>query len=217
MGGVYISMSKRAEEFDKSGKYRRKVDDVLESLEQFRRKYPFKDHPELIDNLTAEDIFNEGEDCFFKWIVFELKDLGYIGGYPAIAFKNARDNLEVFKDLLKVVVDEEKTLAEKVDDARWEKIKRWKGDKQKAKKIIYCFNDDIIPILPIFKTTDLEDFCRLLEVRQNLPSNYDSMSTGEKYESLNEALLDEKEKCAETKHWDNVYFMWFLYATYKGY
>lgn len=214
-----MSISEKAEKFDKSGQYRRKVDDVLAVLEQFRRKYPFKDQPEFIDNLTPKDIFNEGEDCFFKWIVFKLNDLGYIGGYPAIAFKNARDNLHIFKKLLKIVINQEKTLAQKVDAPSWNDIGgmgRY-GDKHLAKKIIYCYNNDILPILPIFRTTDLEDFCGQLEVRRNLPSNYDIMSTGNKYQSLNEVLLNEKEKCTELKHWDNVYFMWFLYATYKGY
>ena len=205
-----MSISKKAEEFDKSGKYRRKVDDVLELLEQFRRKYPFKDQPEFIDNLTAEDIFKEGEEYFFRWIVYELKDLGYIGGYPT-AFRNACDNLDFFKGLLRIVIDEEKTLAEKVD-ASWEKIRGMGKDKHLAKKIIYCYHDDV---LPIFKTDDLELFFKLLSTH-NLPSNYDSMSLGEKYQFFNQELLNVKESCAETKDWDNIYFMWFLYVTYKG-
>ena len=209
---MHVSIGEKAKEFDKSGKYRRKVDNALKLLEQFRQKYPFKDHPESIDNLTAEDLFNKGGDYFFRWIVYELKDLGYIGGYPT-AFRNACEKLEDFKELLRIVVDEEKTLAEKVD-APWENISGMGRDKQLAKKIIYCYNDNI---LPIFKTTDLEDFIGLLRGRQNLPSNYDSMFTGRKYEFLNQALLNVKEGFIEAKDWNNAYFMWFLYATYKGY
>lgn len=116
-----------------------------------------------------------------------------------------------FKGLLKIVIDEEKTLAEKVD-ASWESISGMGGDKHLAKKIIYCYHDDV---LPIFKTDDLKLFFELLG-KQNLPSNYDSMSLGEKIQFLNQELLNVKESCAETKDWDNVYFMWFLYVTYKG-
>lgn len=57
-------MDKKAREFDKDGEYRRKVDDVLELLKEFRTNYPFKDHPESIDDLTARDIFNEGRTTF---------------------------------------------------------------------------------------------------------------------------------------------------------
>lgn len=205
-----MSISEKAKEFDKSGKYRRKIDNALELLKQFRRKYPFKDHPEFIDDLTVEDLFKEGEDYFFKWIMYKLKPLGYIGGYPTV-FRNACEKLEVFKDLLRTVVDEEKTLAEKVD-APWENISGMGGDRHLAKKIICCYHDDV---LPIFKTADLEYFFELLS-RQNLPSNYDSMSKGEKFQFLNQSLLNVRESCVETKNWDNVYFMWFLYVTYKG-
>jgi hypothetical protein len=97
-------------------------------------------------------------------------------------------------------------------DAPWEKIKRFGGDKHLAKKIIYCYNNEV---LPIFNTADLEILFRLLMDRQNLPSKYYGMSPGKQYEFLTRELLSLKEGCAETKHWDNAYFMWFLYVTYK--
>lgn len=71
-----MSISEEAEEFDKSGKYRRKADLVLRLLEQFKQKYPLKENPESISSLRVEDIFNEGRDYFFRWIVYELKDFG---------------------------------------------------------------------------------------------------------------------------------------------
>lgn len=208
-----MSISKKAKEFDKNGEYMRKIDNALELLKQFRQKYPFKDNPESIDSLTADDLFKENPPRigdFFRWIQFKLKPLGHLSVYSN-AYRNARNQLEDFKALLHVVVDEEKSLAEKVD-APWEKIKRLGGDKHLAKKIIYCYNNDV---LPIFSTADLEILFRLLMDRQNLPSKYYGMSPGKQYEFLNRALLSLKEGCAETKHWDNAYFMWFLYVTYK--
>jgi hypothetical protein len=205
-----MSMSKEAEFFDKSGKYRRRADYVLRSLERFKQVYPLRGNPETIDNLKAEDIFNEGRDYFFRWIVYELKDFGYVGGYPT-AFRNAAKNLNLFKEFLRTAVADEKKLAEKVD-APWENIKGMGGDKILAKKIICCYDDHV---LPIFRTADLEYFFKRL-TNSSRPSSYSGMSLGEKYQFLNEELLKVKEDCAETKEWDRVFFMWFLYVTYKG-
>lgn len=208
--GVYMPLSEDAGKFGKSRKYRRKVEHVLRLLTQFKQSYPLKDNLESISGLRAEDIFNEGKDYFFWWIVYALKDFGYVGGYPT-AFRNASKNLSQFKELLRTAVTDEKTLAEKVD-APWENIKGMGGDKILAKKIICCYNDDV---LPIFKTDDLEFLFKKLTNR-NLPLNYYSMSLGEQYQFLNQELLKVKENCGETKNWDRVFFMWFLYVTYKG-
>lgn len=112
---------------------------------------------------------------------------------------------------MRIAVADEKKLAEKVD-ASWENIKGMGRDKILAKKIICCYNDDV---MPIFRTGDLEFFFKKL-TKRNLPSNYYSMSLGEKYQFLNQELSKVKENCAETKDWDRVFFMWFLYVTYKG-
>ncbi|MDH5449226.1 MAG: hypothetical protein OEX01_09545 [Candidatus Bathyarchaeota archaeon] len=130
--------------------------------------------------------------------------------YPT-TFRNASYNIKLFKDLLRIAVSKEKKLAEKVD-ASWENIRGMGGDKHLAKKIICCYADDV---LPIFKTDDLELYFELLS-KNKLPSNYNSMSLGEKFQFFNQELLNIKESYAETKDWDNVYFMWFLYVTYKG-
>jgi len=213
-GRIHISISQKAKEFDKRGKYRRKVDDALELLKQFRRNYPFKESPESIDSLTIDDLFKESPPKvgnFFWWIEYKLKPLGYLSIYSNV-YRNARNQLEEFKALLYVAVDDEKTLAEKVD-APWERISGMGGDKHVAKKIISCYDDNV---LPVFRTSDLEYFFDLFEGKENLPSNYDSMSLGEKFQFLNQALLDAKERVSATRKWDNVYFMWFLYVTYKG-
>jgi len=198
-----MSLNAQAEEFGNIGKYRRKADRVLRLLEKFKQKYPLKEKPESISHLGAEDIFDKGKDYFFRWIVYELKDLGYVGGYPT-AFRNASKNLSLFKELLRTAVADETELADKVD-ASWENIRGMGGDKILAKKIICCYNNDI---LPIFRTEDLEFFFKKL-TKSGLPSSYYSMSLGEKYQFLNQELSKVKENCAETKNWDRVFFMWF--------
>lgn len=205
-----MSISEKAKEFDISGERRREIDDALELLKQFRKKYPFKDDPRFIDLLTPEDLFKKGEDYFFRWIEFKLRSLGRLLVGSTLAYQNACNQLEDFKDLLRIAVDGEKSLAEKVN-APWERISGMGGDKHIAKKIISCYDDNV---LPIFKTEDLEYFFNLFVGRLKLPSNYDVMSLGEKYQFLNQALIKEKERYAETKAWDNVYFMRFLYEIY---
>jgi hypothetical protein len=205
-----LSISEKAKEFDPKGARRREIDKALELLRQFRKKYPFKEDPESIDRLTPEDLFKKGGDYFFKWIEFTLRPLGRIALGSATVYQNACNQLDDFKDLLHLAVDEKKSLAEKVD-ASWERISGMGGDKLIAKKIISCYDDNA---LHIFKTTHLEYFFDLLVGKQRLPSNYDTMSLGEKYQFLTQALLNVKLSCAETKDWDNAYFMRFLYEMY---
>jgi hypothetical protein len=206
-----MSISEKAKEFDPNGEYRKEIDNALELLRQFRKRYPFKDDPKSIDGLTPEDLYTkESKDCFFKWIQFKLGALGRIAVGSDLVYLNAGNQLEDFKDLLRIAVEEEKSLAEKVD-APWERISGMGGDKHIAKKIISCYDDNV---LPIFKTSDLEYFFNLFVGRQRFPSNYDSMSLGEKYQFLTQALLNVKESFAETKEWENAYFMWFLYETF---
>lgn len=205
-----MSISEKAKEFDSNAEHRREIGNALELLKQFRKKYPFKDNPKSIDELTADDLFKKGEDYFFRWIEFTLRPLGRIAIGSATVYRNAYNQLEDFKDLLRIAVDEERTLAEKVD-APWERISGMGGDKHIAKKIISCYNDNV---LPIFKTEDLEYLFDLFVGRLKLPSNYDSMSLGEKYQFLTQALLNVKESFAETKEWDNAYFMRFFYEMF---
>jgi hypothetical protein len=210
ISGDALSISEKAKEFDPDGEIRREMDNALELLRQFRRKYPFKDDTESIDKLRPEDIFMKGEDYFFRWIEFKLRPLGRIALGSAIVYRNACDQLEDFKDLLRITIDDGKSLAEKVDSP-WERISGMGGDKLIAKKIITCYNDNV---LPIFRTADLEHFFNLLVGRQKFPSNYDNMSLGEKFQFLTQALLNIKDSFTETKEWDNAYFMRFLYEMF---
>lgn len=202
-----MSINEKAREFDKSGELRKNIDECLKLLRHFRQKYPFKSNPDSIDKLTTDDLVQKRNDSFFKWLEFTLRPLGRIALGSG---KEACNQLGEFKDLLRIAVDEEKTLFEKVD-APWEKIKRMGGDKHVAKKIISCYDD---AILPIFRTDDLEHFFNLFVRKPNFPSNYDSMTLGEKYQYLTQALINVKKSTPETREWSNPYFMRFLYAMY---
>lgn len=204
-----MSVKEKARDFDRSGDIKKEINSRLELLKEFRRKYPFRDDPEFIDRLTPDDLFKVGGDYFFRWIEHTLRPLGSITLGSAAVWRNACEKIEDFKDLLRMAVSD-RPLAEKVD-APWDRISGMGGDRHIAKKIISCYDDNV---LSVFKTTDLEHFYNELIGRLKLPSNYESMSLGEKFQHLTNALIDIKERTSESRDWSNVYFMRFLYEVY---
>ncbi len=201
--------------FDKDGAFKTQIDQTMVLLQKFRTKYPFFEKPDSIDTLGADDIFNESAGNvgdFFHWIEFRLKEIGYLSHLYAELYRNIREHLEEFKDLLRIVVDKNKSIAEKVD-APWKEISGMGGDQHLAKKIIFCFNYETEDILPIFKTSDLDYFLDKIETNPIL-DNYPRLTLGEKYELLTSELTKNKEKIPQTKSWGPVYFSRFLYETF---
>jgi hypothetical protein len=204
----------RARTFDSAGTIKRLVEESLGRLQEFRKKYPFTEHPDQIEKLTADDIFtNTGAmGDFFRYIEHQLKELGHLTIYGSQVYRNIRAQLDDFKELLYIVVDKEKSIAEKVD-APWHEIKKLGGDSHIAKKVIFCFNYETGLVAPIFKTEHLEYFLQTINDGNVFPQRYDSMSLGEKYEFLNEKLIEAKQSSEVTKPWEITYFSWFLYQT----
>jgi len=99
------------------------------------------------------------------------------------------------------------------------KIKGLGGDKHIAKKIIYLYNSK--DTLPIFKTEDLEYFVEKLKLDKDREAlkifnkPYNDLSRGQKYEILNNLLLNFKSQIQEFKNWDNLTFSKFLYTIIK--
>jgi len=182
---------------------------------QFLARFPFQESPSSISNLTKKDVYNPGSgDYFFYWVEHKLKILGHITLGSSAPFKNASEELQKLRELLKIAIDKEKRLHEKVD-AKWESIKGLGGDKHVAKKIIFLYNID--SVYPIFKTEQFEHFLQKLGVDPNLFANsifnksYKSLTLGEKLEVLNEALCDFKQKTKPFTTWDNHTFSRLLY------
>ena len=149
-----------AKEFDKDGTWKKKIEDASQGHEKFLSLYPFRKQPERINLVTPERLYNPGtDDYFFLWIEHRLKNLGHIRIGSALIWGNARDNIERFKELLRKATDDSIPLFEKID-ANWQDIKFFGGDKNVAKKIIWCYYPH--DFLPIFKTDDLEHFARNL-------------------------------------------------------
>lgn len=208
-------MLEQIEAFDKDGVFKNKIDQTMVLLQKFRTKYPFFEKPDSIDTLTADEVFNESAGNvgdFFHWIEFRLKEIGYLSHLYAELYRNIREHLEEFKDLLHIVVDKNKSIATKVD-APWQEISGMGGDKHLAKKIIFCFNYDRNDILPIFKTSDLEYFLDKICTDPVL-DNYPRLTLGKKFEVLTSELTKNKEKISQTKSWGPVYFSRFLYEKF---
>ena len=218
--GFIMDLNKLASIFDKGGEIKSEVEEARKEHRKFLKVFPFRNKPEKIDELRPEDLYNPGigtKDYFFWWMEYGLSKLGRIFPFVADAYENAVERIEVFKELLRIAVDDSKSLAEKID-ADWDKIKRFGGDRHIAKKIISTYYPQ--EVIPIFKTQDLEHFSKELELgvegkaldQFDLP--YDALSIGEKYQLFNDLLLDIKKEFEKTREWDNAYFMWFLYETY---
>lgn len=209
------AVSQEARVFDGDGAIKRSVDEALKKLKVFREKYPFAENPEAIETLSPNDIFktDKGEvGEFFHYIEYYLKPLGHLRTYPKV-YLQIREQIDLFKELLYVAVDKNKSLAEKVD-ASWNEIKGLGGDSHIAKKIIFCFNYETGSVAPIFSTSHLEHFLNIIQETPWLPIHYDALSLGEKYETLTEELLKAKESSQVTKPWEITYFCRFLYETY---
>jgi len=193
------SKLEKVSEFDVDGMFKIEIDRTMALLQSFRKKYPFVKNPDLINALTPNDIFNDSSGevgNFFHWIEYNRKPIEHHYLVSKV-YRNIRNKLDEFKDLLYVVVDKNKSIAQKVD-ANWEEISGMGNDRHIAKKI----------------TSDLEYFCRKITGHLNVTDRYFRMSLGEKYQFLNSELLRNKEKMLETKPWELPYFSRFLYETY---
>ncbi len=196
------------------------VKDAIKKHKDFLKLYPYREHPEEIDLLAPERIYNPGEDdYFFLWIEHKLKDLGRLRVGSALVWENARNNPERLKELLRTAMDDDLSISARVD-LHWEDIKRFGGDKQIAKKIIYCYYPE--ECLPAYKTEDLERFVSELGIEHKRKSHesfgksYEMLSIGQKFEHLSKLLLGFRDETAEIKDWNNVLFMRFLYRAFPS-
>jgi hypothetical protein len=119
--------------------------------------------------------------------------------------------LKNFKELLRVIVNPNKSLAQKID-TNWEDIPGLGGDKLIAKKLLYIFNLDTSLAI---STADMKEMLSNLgsdyqkESINRVKKDYIDLSLGEKYQPLTELLLEIKLKL--DKNWDSITFSRFLY------
>lgn len=205
---------------EKAEQERRRIEDAWRLWKEFVSRFPFREKPELIDNLTPDDVYNPGvSGYFFDYIEHKLKPLGHIYVPSDRPWRSARDNLDDFKALLKTIVNDSISLADKID-AKWDKLSGWGGDRHYAKKLVFCYYPD--EVIPIFKTEHLEHFIRALQPSEDLNQRalsrfrkaYNNLTVGQKFELLNNMLLDFKKSKPEIKDWDNALYMSSLYDAF---
>lgn len=212
--------SKFRELLDELEKERGEIGRARKDLNDFLQRFPFRSNPERIDDLRPEDLYSPGRgDYFFYYVEFRLRPLGRIGLGSAMPWKEAARNIDVFKSLLKKIVDDSIPLHEKIDSEECERLRGWGGDRTIVKKIVSLYYlDDIVPI---FLTGMLETIVSSLnlwecvkEVAKRFGKPYSRLSTGEKFEVLNEVLLSLKRSVDELKGLDNAIYGYFLSIAY---
>jgi hypothetical protein len=139
-----------------------------------------------------------------------LKQLSNASLNNGNTYRNARLQIQDFKNLLRIIVDSRRSLAQKVD-APWEKIGGLGQDKQLAKKIIYCFNYESGTVLPVFSNQHMRLFVN--RVADASPQTR-YLSPGQEYEHYTAELLKTKNSFPLTQGWDTLYFTRFLFQTY---
>ncbi len=183
-------------------------DRALSDRDRFLTRFPFRVDADTIQRIRTLD----GVNGFLKWLVWTLRPLGGIRAVrPGSAASAAYQQLNRFQDLVHTVVSDLPVPA-KID--AWD-IPYFRGDRHIAKKMVATYFPET---LPIFATRRLEYHAKRLNIdidRESLGKyglHYAdvTLTTGQKWELLTEALLARKEHNEALREEDNVYFMYIL-------
>jgi hypothetical protein len=208
------SMQQKAYAYDKVGVTKHDVNSALTVLKELRVKYPFTENLRSIEWLEPDKLFKVSPDEvgeFFRLLENSLKPLSQSIANSSNVYRNTRLQIAEFKNLLRIAVDNRRSLAQKVD-ASWERIGGIAQDKVLAKQIIFCFNYEKGAVLPIFSTQHLRHFVnRVVDEPSGQTKFY---SLGEEYEHYMVELVKTKNSLPPTQTWDPIYFTCFLYASY---
>jgi len=207
-------MLEQAGAFDKNGSVKHEVEIALGALKEFRQKYPFAENLQTIEWLDPDKLFKLNPDevgVFFLFLEGYLKPFTYVTPGNSNLYRNALLQIKEFKNLLRITVDNRKSLAQKID-APWDRIGGFGQDKQLAKKIIYCFNYENGTALPIFSNQHLRFFVNRVVNTPSLRTKY--LSQGQEYEYYTTEILKVKNSMLLTRGWNIMYFTRFLYNTF---
>lgn len=212
-------MLEKIEKFkEKISEWNLSIGKCLEKHREFIEKYPFREKRDLIDTLRDVDLYNPGKkDYFFYYVEHGLKCMGAISVGSDKPWRVAVENIEVFKRILKTLVDDSIPLRKKIDNPEIERLSYWGGDYLIVKKIISLYYPE--EVIPIFKTEHLEKAVEKLKLddvvnayaRGKFGKDVLELKPGEKFEVYNNVLLKLKESIEQLKNWNNVIYMKFLY------
>lgn len=210
-------LTARAKNFETNLEVKKVIENAWQQHEEFLKLYPFKENPSKIDELTPEKVYNPGGEYFFYWIEHGLKSLGRIFVGSAIVWENAKQRIEKLKELLKTIVNDSFSITEKID-ADWDSIPRFGGERQIAKKILFCYYPK--EIIPTFKSDHMMHFCKVLgidfdkECLKEHGKSYDEISYGQEFQLFNKLILNLKNQNEVLRKWDNAFLMRFLYENF---
>ena len=209
------NLQEKANAYDRVGVSKADTVKDLSALKSFRQRYAFAENLASIEWLDQDKLFKVNPDevgDFFGFLDGFFKPFGASMASSSNVYRNARLQIKEFRNLLRIAVDDRKTLAQKVD-APWERIGGISTDKELAKKIIFCFNYDRGTVLPIINNQHLRHFVNRVVDSPSGQTKYYSL--GQEYEHYTMELLKAKNSLPLTKGWDVVYFTRFLYQTYS--
>jgi hypothetical protein len=209
-----INLQEKANIYDKVGVAKAEATKELTALKSFRQRYPFAENLASIEWLDQDKLFKVNPDQvgdFFVFLDGFFKPFGASMTSSSNVYRNARLQIKEFRNLLRVAVDDRKTLAQKLD-APWERIGGVGPDKELAKKIIFCFNYHLGTVLPVLSNQQLRHFVNRIVDSPSGQTKY--YSPGQEYEHFTAEILKTKNSILLTKSWDVLYFSWFLYQTY---
>ncbi len=207
-------LQEKAADFDKVGIARHDVEKALSAQKELRQKYPFSENLCSIEWLDPDKLYRVNPDEvgeFFLLLERSVKPVTYSNLSSSNVYRNIRLQISDFKNLLRIAVDDRKSLAQKVD-ATWERIGGIPADKLIPKRIIYCFNTQKGTVIPVFSNQHMRHFLSRIADAQSGQTKYYSM--GQEYEHYTNELLKIKSSLPQTKTWDPLYFARFLYETY---
>ncbi|MDR0318476.1 MAG: hypothetical protein LBI09_00370 [Nitrososphaerota archaeon] len=210
----FEQMQERANAFEKANFVKQDVERAVAHLREFRQKFPFVENLREIETLNPDRLFRINPDSvgeFFQNLEDIFKPLKYTVFGNTNIYRNTHLQINDFKLLLRIAVDNRKTLAQKVD-AKWEKIGGIGYDKAVALVIIYSFNYENKTVLPIFNIEHLRHFNKCISDSLSESTKY--FSKGQEYEHFTLELLKNKNNSPITRSWGNLYFTHFLYETY---
>ncbi|MCW3998847.1 MAG: hypothetical protein NWE93_01245 [Candidatus Bathyarchaeota archaeon] len=209
-----FSLGEKAAAYDKVGTSKHEVTQALAALKQLRDKYPFSENLCSIEWLDPDRLYKVNPDEvgeFFQLLEKALRPVSYSNQSSSNIYRNARLQIGEFKKLLRLAVDDRRSLSEKVD-AHWERIGGVGQDKLLPKRIIYCFNEEKGSVAPVFSNHHLRHFVGRIGDASTGQTKYYSL--GQEYQHFTEMLLKAKNSLPQTKSWHSLYFGRFLYETY---
>lgn len=181
-----------------SPQFREEAEKDMKALKEFIELFPFRKNPSLIDELTPEKLYDTGKSrvSFFHFFQFRLRRVGAITIYRDKPWREACAKIDLFKQLLKLIVDDSIPIHEKVDDGRWSQLKGWGGDKHYVKKLLFIYYPE--KLIPTFKTELLEDKVNGLglsdkaedEAQRRFNERLENLTVGKKFEIYNEIFVN---------------------------